>query len=132
VEPQSSIPAEAVNSKKQPIMVDTEVRRSARLREKARGFKNCSRIGKKCSCCARVSPPSISHKIIKKLGAEFCKVDPSKLNLDALNSSRTTSNAIQRPSVSSNSRNEVPRASEDQLEDSNDDDDARSCSPAGK
>jgi hypothetical protein len=132
VEPQSLIRAAAVNRKKQPIMVDTEVRRSARLREKARGFKNCSRIVKKCSCCAHVSPPSISHKIIKKLGAEFCKVDPSKLNPDALYSSRTTSNAIQRPSVSSSSRNEVHRAPKDQLENSNDDDDAGSCAPAGK
>jgi hypothetical protein len=59
-------------------------------------------------------------------------VDPSKLNLDALNSSRTTSNAIQRPSVSSSSRNEVPRAPKDQSEGSNDDDDAGSCAPAGK
>jgi hypothetical protein len=59
-------------------------------------------------------------------------VDPSKLNLDALNSSRTTSNAIQRPSASSSSRNEEPRVPEDQLDDSNDDDDVGSCDPAGK
>jgi hypothetical protein len=59
-------------------------------------------------------------------------VDPSKLNPDALNNSRTTSNAIQRPSVSSSSKNEVHMASEDQLEDSNDDDDAGSCAPARK
>jgi hypothetical protein len=132
VEPQSPTPADVVTKKKQPIMVETEVIRSARLRVKARGFKNCSRIGKKCSCCARVSPPSISHKIIKKLGDEFCKVDPSKLNLDARNSSKTTSNAIQRPSASSNSRNEEPRALEDQLDDSNADDDAGSNTPARK
>jgi hypothetical protein len=47
VEPQSPLPAEAINRKKQSILVDTEVRRSARLWEKARGFKSCSRIGKK-------------------------------------------------------------------------------------
>jgi hypothetical protein len=89
-------------------------------------------LGKKCSCCARVSPPSVSQKIIKKLGDEFCKVDPSKLNLDARNSSKTTSNAIQRPSASSNNRNEELRAPEDQLDDSNAADDAGSSTPAGK
>jgi hypothetical protein len=46
VEPQSPTAAEAVTKQKQPIMVETEVRRSVRLREKARGFKNCSWIGK--------------------------------------------------------------------------------------
>jgi hypothetical protein len=108
-------------------MVETEVRRSARLQEKARGFKDW----KKCSCCARVSPPSISHKIIKKLGAEFCKVDPSSLNLDSLNSSETTSNTIQRLSSSTSSRNEEPRLPEEQLEDTNVDD-VGSSAPAGK
>jgi hypothetical protein len=93
-ESQSPSPADVVNRKKRSILVDTEVRRSARLREKARGFKSCSGIRKNCLCCARPSPPSIFHKIIKKLGAKFCKVDPSKLCPDALNSSRSSSSAI--------------------------------------
>jgi hypothetical protein len=59
-------------------------------------------------------------------------VDPSNLNLDALNSSKTSSNAIQRPSASSNSRNEEPRSPEDQLDDSNAADDAGSSAPVGK
>jgi hypothetical protein len=60
VEPQSPIPAEAVNRQKQPIMVETKVKRSVRLREKARGFKNCSRIGKMfllCSCLSTLHFP---------------------------------------------------------------------------
>jgi hypothetical protein len=123
VEQQSPHASEAVSKQKQPIVVEMEVRRSARLREEARGFKNCSRTGKKCSCCARISPPSISHKIIKKIGEEFCKVAPTSLNFDSLNSFKTTSNIIQRPSASSSSRDDESRSLEDQLEDINNDDD---------
>jgi hypothetical protein len=53
VEPQSPSPIKTAFRKRQLILVDTAVRRSARLRAKAKGFKNCIRIGKKnCSCCA--------------------------------------------------------------------------------
>jgi hypothetical protein len=133
-EPQSPSLAKAALRKRQPIMVDTAVRRSARLRAKARGIKTCTGIGKKeCSCCAQCAPPSIQHGIIKKLGAEFCNVDPSKLNPDDLNRSRVTGNAIQRPGAPPNSKDDVPRTSEDQAEDSfnDDDDDAGSSTPAG-
>jgi hypothetical protein len=46
-EPQSQSPAKAALKKRQPIMVDTAVRRSARLQAKARGFKTCTGIEKK-------------------------------------------------------------------------------------
>jgi hypothetical protein len=91
---QSPVPSETVNRKKRAILVDTEVRRSARLREKAKGFKPCFGIKNNCLCCAGASPPSFSHETIKKLSTEFCNVDPSKLCLDALNSSRSSSAAI--------------------------------------
>jgi hypothetical protein len=128
---QSPVPTEAVNRKKRTILVDTEVRRSARLREKAKGFKPCFGIKNNCSCCARSSPPSFSHKTLKKLGTEFCNVDPSKLSLDALNSSRSSSAAIQRPRSSSSSRDEPSASSEDQREVSEEEDDAGSCPSAG-
>jgi hypothetical protein len=125
------VPTEAVNRKKRTILVDTEVRRSARLREKAKGFKPC--FGKKnnCPCCARSSPPSFSHKTLKKLGTEFCNVDPSKLSLDALNSSRSSSAAIQRHRSSSSSRDEPSASSEDQREVSEEEDDVGSRPSAG-
>jgi hypothetical protein len=122
--------SEAVSKQKQPIVVETEVRRSARLREKARGFKNCSRATRKCSCCARISPPSISHKIIKKLGEEFCKVAPMSLDLGSLNGSKTTSNIIQRPSASTSNRDDESRSSTEQPEDINNDDEAAPSTPA--
>jgi hypothetical protein len=127
---QSPVPAEADNRKKRPILVGTEVR-SARLREKARGFKSCYGIRKNCSCCARPSPPSIPYKIIKKLGTEFCKVDPSKLCPDALNRSRSSSSAIQRPHSSSSNRAELRATSEDLRDESEDEDDVGSRPSVG-
>jgi hypothetical protein len=60
-------------------------------------------------------------------------VDPSKLNSDDLNRSRATGIAIQRPDAAPNSKDDVPRTSEDQAKDSfyDDDDDAGSSAPAG-
>jgi hypothetical protein len=110
---QSPVTSEAVNRKKRATLVDTEVRRSERLREKAKGFKPCFGIKNNCSCCAGASPPSLSHRTIKKLGTDFCNVDPHKLSLDALNNSRSSSAAIQRPRSSSCSRNELGSPSDD-------------------
>jgi hypothetical protein len=127
VEPQSPSSTKAALRKRQPIMVDTKVRRSARLRAKAKGFKTCTGIHKKdCSCCAQCAPPSIQHGIIKKLGAEFCKVDPSKPNLVDLSRSRATGIAIQRPDAPPSSKDDEPRTSNDQAVDSlfDDNDDA--------
>ena len=95
--PQPSPQSEATSRKRQPISVDTTVRRSARLRAKAKGFKNCTGIGKKnCSCCTQNAPPSMHLDVIKKLGAEFCKMTPSKLNPEDLNRSKATGTTIQR------------------------------------
>jgi hypothetical protein len=126
VDAQSPVTSEAVNRKKRAALVDTKVRRSARLREKAKGFKPCFGIKNNCSCCAGASSPSLSHRTIKKLGTDFCNVDPHKLSLDALNNSRSSSAAIQRPRSSSWSRNELSSSYEDQMEASDMDDDAES------
>jgi hypothetical protein len=65
VEPQSPLPVDAVNRKKQSILVNIEVRRSARLQGKARGFKSCSGMRKKCSCYARISPPLSLTRLLR-------------------------------------------------------------------
>jgi hypothetical protein len=132
MEAQSPVTSEAVNRKKRAALVDTEVRRSARLREKAKGFKPCFGRKNNCSCCAGTSPPpSLSHKTIKKLGVDFCNVDPQKLSLNSLNNSRSSSAAIQRPRSSSCSRNEPSSPSEVQRDASDMDDDAESHPSAG-
>jgi hypothetical protein len=129
VEPQSPLPAKPVKRKKQSILVDTEVRRSARLREKARGFKRCSGIGKN----APVVLGSLHPPFITRLSRSW-ELNSAKLILRsyALNSSRTSSIAIQRPSASSSSRTDMQRKPKVQRDDSDAEDDEGSCAPAGK
>ncbi|AQK59250.1 hypothetical protein ZEAMMB73_Zm00001d053314 [Zea mays] len=122
-----------LSEKRQPISVDTTVRRSARLRAKAKGFKNCPRIGKKnCSCCTQYTP-TLQLDVIKKLGAEFCKMIPSKLNPEDLSRSKATGIAIQRPVVPPSSKDDEPEPSDEQVGDPhfNDDNDDESSTSAG-
>jgi hypothetical protein len=46
--------------------------------------------------------------VIKKLGAEFCKMTPSKLNSEDLNRSKATGTAIQRPVAPPTTRMMIP------------------------
>jgi hypothetical protein len=132
VEAQSPVTSVIVNRKKHATLVDTEVRRSARLREKDKGFKPCFGRKNNCLCCAGTSPPpSLSHRTIKELGVDFCNVDPQKLSLNSLNNSRSSSAAIQRPRPSSCSTNEPSSTPEDQRDAPDMDDDAESHPAAG-
>ncbi|ONM26870.1 hypothetical protein ZEAMMB73_Zm00001d007438 [Zea mays] len=125
-------PPKAAPRKRQPISVDTTVRRSVRLRAKAKGFKNCTGIDKKnCSCCTQYTPPSMHLDVIKKLGAEFCKMTPSKLSREDLNRSKATGTAIQRPVASTDSKDEESDFSDEQVGDphfNNDNDDEANTS----
>jgi hypothetical protein len=132
VEALSPVTSAAVRRKKCAALVDIEVRRSARLREKAKGFKPCFGSKNNCSCCAESpAPPSLSHRTIKELGVDFCKVDPQKLSLNSLSASRSSSVAIQRPRSSSCSTNEPSSPSADRRDTSDMDDDAESHPSAG-
>ncbi|ONM54005.1 hypothetical protein ZEAMMB73_Zm00001d019962 [Zea mays] len=132
--PQPSPQSEATPRKRQPISVDTAVRRSARLRAKAKGFKNCTGIGKKnCPCCTQYAPPTLHLDVIKKLGAEFCKMTPSKLNPEDLNRSKATGTAIQRPIAPPDSMDDESEFSDEQVGDPhfNDDNDDEANTSAG-
>jgi hypothetical protein len=59
--------------------VVSDVRRSIRLEGKHKGFKCDVGHLKECFCCA-VDPPSLSGKVFRSLGREFCKILENKLN----------------------------------------------------
>jgi hypothetical protein len=71
--------------------------------------------------------------VIKKLGAEFCKMTPSKLNPEDLNRSKATGTAIQRPVAPPDSKDDESESSDEQVEDPhfNDDNDDESNTSAG-
>jgi hypothetical protein len=78
-------------------------------------------------------PPSMHLDVIKKLGAEFCKMSPSKLNPEDLNRSKVTGIAIQRPAASPDSNDEESDFSDEQVGDPhfNDDIDDEDNTSAG-
>jgi hypothetical protein len=55
---------------------EKEVRTSERFKNKNNGFKSSSHSDKRCICCSP-SPPTMSTKLIKNLGIQFCKKDPA-------------------------------------------------------
>jgi hypothetical protein len=67
---------------KAPLVV-TVVRRSGRLKGKTRGFKAETCITKNGLCCSAL-PPTLSSKVIRSLGSEFCKISPRVLSEEAL------------------------------------------------
>ena len=60
------------NRKDKAPMVETEVRRSFRLRELNNGFRRKSCSNKNCFPCSS-NPPAIATKIVKNLAASFYK-----------------------------------------------------------
>jgi hypothetical protein len=67
---------------KAPI-VDTEVRRSERLKGKHQGYKSNSCLGRVCFC-RNIEAPTLSTKVIKNLGKDFCHIPGEKLNEEML------------------------------------------------
>lgn len=67
---------------RQGPMLDSDCRRSERVKELNKGFKRSVCPHKDCFACAS-APPTISSKVIRELGSEFCKVKPEAL-IDAV------------------------------------------------
>ncbi|CAN6336653.1 unnamed protein product [Urochloa humidicola] len=80
---------QALQGKKQQVVVDTDLRRSDRQRRQFKGFKHSNCLDKDCLGC-NSKPPTISPSLIKNLGASFCKVDQAKLTIDALAKKKKT------------------------------------------
>jgi hypothetical protein len=63
----------------------TEPKARRRLRQKQihKGYKASPYSNRNCLGCS-MDPPTLSHSIIKNLGATVCKIDPTKLSLKEL------------------------------------------------
>lgn len=57
-------------------VIDTQVRRSPRIQQGSNGFKSPGCPNKKCGSC---TPPTMSTKVIKSLGEQFCRISSEKL-----------------------------------------------------
>jgi hypothetical protein len=62
---------------------DNASRRTIRMQNQKKGFRKSTCPDKNCIGCS-AEPPILSPTVIKNLGAEFCKVEPSKLTEENL------------------------------------------------
>jgi hypothetical protein len=75
------------------VLANSGLRRSLRIKAANTGFKAAG-CGKKSCLGCELDPPSLSNKIIKNLGEEFCKMDPKDLSDATLKASHTTKKAV--------------------------------------
>jgi hypothetical protein len=73
---------------KAPLIL-TEVR-SVRIKGKSRGFKlDACNPSKDCFCCV-VGPPTLSGKVIRSLGRDFCKISVGQISAERLQKKNMT------------------------------------------
>ncbi|TVU49360.1 hypothetical protein EJB05_00668, partial [Eragrostis curvula] len=73
-------------------LVESEVRRSDRIKHLKKGFKSSSCVDKGCLACAS-EPPSLSPSVIKGIGS-LCKISDKELNEATLKKKKTTKEPI--------------------------------------
>jgi hypothetical protein len=78
-----STPKKMKKGKKPLAVVDSNLRRSLRLKEVSNGFKSSVCTSKKCLACSP-NPPIISTQVIRALGAELYQMDEANLTNETL------------------------------------------------
>ena len=73
-------------TRKPSPIVDSQVRRSARVMKNNNGFKSSSCPDKRCFSC-NPKPPTLSKAVILDLGMQLCDLDQAQLSDEALMSS---------------------------------------------
>lgn len=66
-----------------PLQVETEARRSPRIRTRNNGFKHKGCPSRNCLACAAM-PPTLSNKVMVKMGTNFCKMNVDNVSEDSL------------------------------------------------
>jgi hypothetical protein len=84
---------EATNASVVSPVVETEARRSPRIRNHNGGFKHNSCPSKNCLACLAV-PPSLSRSMMKSVGESHCKVKAGKLQVQELSVKKKGKQAI--------------------------------------
>lgn len=80
------------DKKNKKPLVESEVRRSPRLKSNNKGFKPGTCLDKKCLACAP-NPPDLSLDLIKDLGVKLCQIDENLLSERSLNQKKKNSGA---------------------------------------
>lgn len=78
---------------KEPILVDTDLRCSDRLKGHRKGYKSTICTERNCLGCD-ASSPIIPDKVLRNLGEDFCKIKGAKINEEELTKKRKPGTAI--------------------------------------
>jgi hypothetical protein len=89
---------------KHPILSETDVRRSLRIKKLHKGFKASGCKDKNCLGCSS-SLPAISNSIISDIGAAFCDINPEDLSDAKLNAKPSNSKAVGKKAAKKKSSN---------------------------
>ncbi|TVT98251.1 hypothetical protein EJB05_56471, partial [Eragrostis curvula] len=73
---------------RQPPVVETDVRRSDRLKGQNKGYRRNICPHKDCHACSG-APPTLTESVIKNLGTAFCNMKPEALSTAALQKKKT-------------------------------------------
>jgi hypothetical protein len=84
---------------KAPLVV-FDVTRSDRLKVKTQGYKGSSCKGSSCFCCS-TQTPTLSMRVIRSLGKDFCKIKPMNLSDEALQCKPSIKRAVRKISKAS-------------------------------
>lgn len=80
-------PLKKPRKKRTPVLVDSQVRRSPRIKKNSKGFKTSICKDKQCLGC-NTKPPTLSNNAIRKLGSSLCDIDVANLSDGALSSKK--------------------------------------------
>ncbi|TVU16793.1 hypothetical protein EJB05_36948, partial [Eragrostis curvula] len=83
---------------RQVPVVETDCRRSERIKDITKGFKRSMCPHRDCFACAG-APPTLSPVVIKELGDKLCKVGPEALSEAALSTRKTKKTAVKKVAV---------------------------------
>ncbi|TVU49835.1 hypothetical protein EJB05_01173, partial [Eragrostis curvula] len=73
---------------RQPAVVETDVRRSDRLKGQNKGYKRSICPHRDCHACSG-APPTLTDSVIRNLGSAFCNMKPEALSAAALQKKKT-------------------------------------------
>lgn len=76
-------------------VIDTDFRRSDRLKGKSKGYKQGTCGDKYCISCS-TEPPTVPTSVIKNLGTLFCKLPPEEVTNEALQKKRKAKGTIKK------------------------------------
>jgi hypothetical protein len=103
---ENSSPGKRKTWNKAAIVADSQVKRSPRIKEHKKGYKNPQCQNKNCLGC-NATPPVLTAKAIRKLGSSLCDMDPESMSDVVLSKKKKTVLVGPKPSV------EPPQAEDD-------------------